>query len=68
MLKVSVKNPDCKNVNVSKDELEKIRQLGDLDLQMLLSEIHDFGWPNGGRALLPLIWKSHLKEARKSEK
>jgi hypothetical protein len=55
------------NISITKQELERIRALGDFDLEMLLSEIHDFGWVNGkhptigGKALLPMIWEAHLK-------
>jgi len=33
------------NQKISKDELKKIRSLTDFDLIMLLSDIHDHGWP-----------------------
>lgn len=32
------------NQNVSDEQLQKIRQLDDFDLIMLISEIHDHGW------------------------
>ena len=42
------------NQKVSKAELEFIRSLCDFDLTMLVSEIHDHGWPQA-RKLLPMI-------------
>jgi hypothetical protein len=33
------------NQIVSKADLKKIRELADFDLIMLISEIHDHGWP-----------------------
>jgi hypothetical protein len=33
------------NQRVSIEQLEKIRKLDDFDLVMLISEIHDHGWP-----------------------
>ena len=35
-----------KNLILSQDELKAIRELDDFDLIMLLSEIHDHGWPS----------------------
>lgn len=55
------------NIEITTEELGRIRQLGDFDLTMLLSEIHHLGWVHpkyptvGGRALLPTIWESHQK-------
>jgi hypothetical protein len=45
MLVVNRDNPDCNNQEVSNAQLKKIRCLADFDLIMLISEIHDFGWP-----------------------
>jgi hypothetical protein len=33
------------NQKITADELAKIRHLDDFDLIMLISEIHDHGWP-----------------------
>jgi hypothetical protein len=33
------------NQLISKAQIEKIRTLDDFDLTMLISEIHDHGWP-----------------------
>jgi len=33
------------NQDISNKELKIIRKLGNFDLKMLLSEIHDHGWP-----------------------
>lgn len=40
-----------RNQDISPRELAKIRRLGDFDLIMLLSEIHDRGWPEATRTL-----------------
>ena len=42
------------NIAVTADELAIIRALDDFDLTMLLSEIHDHGWPVA-RNLLPAM-------------
>jgi hypothetical protein len=34
-----------KNQRVSPEQLAKIHRLDDFDLMMLISEIHDHGWP-----------------------
>ena len=49
------------NIDITKDELDQIRGLQDFDLKMLLSEIHDHGWPTA-RKLLPMIIKSVMDE------
>lgn len=73
MMVVSSKsNLGGESIGITVEELARVRQLGDFDLTMLLSEIHDFGWvhpkyPNvGGKALLLDIWKAH--EMRQSPK
>jgi hypothetical protein len=43
-----------KNQKVETDELAKIRGLDDFDLIMLISEIHDHGWPQA-RATLAIM-------------
>jgi hypothetical protein len=50
------------NQAITKDELAAIRALDDLDLRMLLSEIHDHGWPVAQK-LLPLIVKASTRGA-----
>lgn len=40
-----------KNQIVTARQLRKIRQLDDFDLVMLVSEIHDHGWPMAARTL-----------------
>jgi len=45
------------NQPITADELAQIRTLDDWDLTMLLSEIHDHGWPMA-RQLLPMIIKA----------
>ena len=44
------------NQPVALVEIEKIRTLDDFDLAMLVSEIHDHGWPIARKtlALMPL--------------
>lgn len=39
------------NQEISSTELQAIRLLGDFDLTMILSEIHDHGWPVARRTL-----------------
>lgn len=50
------------NQEVTDDELAKIRRLADFDLIMLISEIHDHGWPHYGRQVLHSIPDSILLE------
>lgn len=45
------------NQEFTQEELLLIRTLSDFDLKMLLSEIHDHGWPIA-RKLLPMIVES----------
>ena len=40
-----------KNQEVTASEMEKIRKLEDFDLTMLISEIHDHGWPDARKIL-----------------
>lgn len=42
------------NIKITKGEMKFIRTLGDFDLKMFLSELHDHGWPTA-RKLLPMI-------------
>jgi hypothetical protein len=56
------------NQKVRRSEVEKIRRLADIDLVMLISEIHDHGWPSA-RELLSLMpdpkdWAGYRHEAR----
>jgi hypothetical protein len=39
------------NQVVSKEQIEKIRRLGDFEITMLISEIHDHGWPMAAKTL-----------------
>ena len=52
------------NINIKKSELDFVRSLGDFDLKMFLSELHDHGWPIA-RKLLPMIKLSVEKERMK---
>lgn len=44
-----------KNLKISSEDLIFIRSLPDFDLIMLLSEINDHGWENGGKLLIPTM-------------
>lgn len=39
------------NIDVTKQELAALRALPDFDLTMVLSEIHEHGWPHGRRLI-----------------
>jgi len=39
------------NQKVTEAEMAKIRRLDDFDLKMLISEIHDHGWPVARKTL-----------------
>jgi len=39
------------NIDITKKELRDIRNLPDFDLTMILSEIHDHGWPLARKTL-----------------
>lgn len=43
-----------KNIEITKVEIEFIRELGDFDLTMLLSEIHEHGWPAARKLMLAM--------------
>ncbi len=45
------------NQEINASELEAIRSLPDFDLTMLISEVHDHGWP-AAQLLLPSIVKA----------
>ena len=40
-----------RNLEISPEDLRFIRQLQDFDLVMLLSDIHDHGWPVAAKTL-----------------
>jgi hypothetical protein len=40
----SSSNPSGENIEITKEELNLIRNLKDFDLTMFLSELNDFGW------------------------
>jgi len=40
------------NQKVTPEQIAKIRKLDDFDLIMLISEIHDQGWPMAQRTLM----------------
>jgi hypothetical protein len=48
------------NIEITKEELSFIRSLKNFDLTMLLSEIHDSGWPTA-RELLPTLKEVYEK-------
>ena len=43
------------NQKISDTELSAIRSLGNFDLTMLLSEIHDHGWPEAKTTLYIML-------------
>ena len=47
-----------KNVEITPDELRAIRELGDLDLTMIVSEVNAHGW-EVARVLLPVIVRTN---------
>jgi len=63
---LTYKLSDGANQVVTRKEIEQIRTLKDFDMTMLISEIHEHGWKNGGKKLLPLIMKA-TKEGRNNE-
>ena len=55
------------NIRISKQRLQWVRELDDIDLTMLLSEINDYGWGKAKR-LIPLIEESIAYSAKKENK
>lgn len=51
------------DMEISPDELAEIRKLNDFDLTMLLSEIHDHGWPVASLLLLTIVAANKIKAA-----
>ena len=39
------------NIDITKEELAKVRSLEEFDLVMFLSELHDHGWPVARKTL-----------------
>lgn len=56
------------NIKISKDELKSIRCLSDFDLVMILSKIHDHGWPMARRTLGYALEAEAARIARGEEK
>lgn len=54
------------NQRISSQELATIRSLDDFDLTMLISEIHDHGWPVADR-LLPTIVAANARRRMRPE-
>lgn len=52
------------NQKVTVEELEKIRNLDDFDLIMLISDIHDHSWPMARRTLQLMPEGSRSKKPR----
>jgi hypothetical protein len=50
-------NLRLKNQRITEEEMRAVRTMSDFDLRMLISEIHDHGWPIA-RKLIPLILES----------
>lgn len=40
-----------RNQTIAPEQIEKIRGLDDFDLIMLISEVHDYGWPSAAKVL-----------------
>lgn len=53
------------NQKISKAQLDQIRSLRDFDLTMLISDVHDHGWPIAARTL-ELIMECYEKEAKQN--
>jgi hypothetical protein len=53
------------NQKISKNELDLIRSLGDFDLTMFISEVHDHGWAFA-KTLLPMI-ESSIKKNKETK-
>lgn len=52
------------NQKITPDEMTAIRTMSEFDLTMLISEIHDHGWPEG-RKLIPMILEANQKREQK---
>ena len=55
------------NIRISEARLQWVRELGDIDLTMLLSEINDHGW-GGAKRLIPLIEESIAREVTSNQR
>lgn len=53
------------NISITESEIAAIKALEPFDLTMLLSEIHDHGWP-AARELLPMILEAQAKIAERA--
>lgn len=53
-----------RNQKITREELRQIRSLEDFDLTMLISEIHDHGWPQA-KKLLPMIVFANEQDGRR---
>jgi hypothetical protein len=49
------------NQKITPEQLQEIRGLDDFDLKMLISEVHDHGWPRAAK-LLPMILDAALRQ------
>ncbi len=47
------------NQKIHPEVLDQIRKLGDFDLTMLLSEIHNHGWPKAQKILFFMKDREH---------
>lgn len=48
-----------RNQDITPEELLQIHELDDFDLTMILSEIHDHGWPIARRTLQMVVEANH---------
>lgn len=51
------------NQKLTPDEMKAIRTMSDFDLTMLISEIHDHGWP-AARQIIPVIVEASQHPAK----
>ncbi len=59
------------NIEITKAELRNLRELPDFDLTMILSDIHDNGWPVARetlKAAVTAVLKNHGKSTGRREK
>ena len=43
------------NIEITEQELKNLRSLADFDLTMILSDIHDHGWPLARKTLAAAV-------------
>jgi hypothetical protein len=55
------------NIDITPEEIEQVRRLPDFDLTMILSEIHDHGWPMARRTLAMAVEAIETSKRRKHD-